>query len=439
MKIFPARFKTAILALILGLSLSISGAGAEIVIEVTKGADNPYRIAVVPIEWQLATSPQIDIAGVVARDLGRFGEFRVLARNLMLSLPSSPDQVFYADWKRVGVDYLLIGQAKEDDNSAKVKVDYWLYDVLAQNLIVGSSVSGGRGDLTRLAHFISDKVYQALVNLPGLFSTKIVYVNYEAGRRQPYVLKMSDMDGGRDVDVFRSSEPILSPDWSPDGRQVAYVSFENFNSNVILQDLATGERRTIASFKGINSSPSWSPDGKRLLTTLSFGENPDIYLIDIATGKWSRLTDHPGIDTEASWSEDGKKILFTSDRAGRPHLFTMELATRKITQVTKAGSYNARGRFLPDGERIVLIRQGSDQGFRVAIFNTKNDLFTDISTGTALDESPCISPNGNVVLYATQLGNQKVLAGVAVNSKAQFILPAGDSEIREPDWSPFFR
>ncbi|MEZ5503879.1 MAG: Tol-Pal system beta propeller repeat protein TolB [Halioglobus sp.] len=426
-----------LLALLTSVVLAVSAASAwaQLTIEISQGSDNPTAIAVAPFAWQGAGSPPEDIAAIIDGDLARSGQFAPIARTDMLSRPSNEAEVFYRDWRSISAEYLLIGRVSMDGPS--LRVDYELFDVLRQAKVLTGYESGPVSDARMLAHRVADAVYKQLTGVPGAFATKLLYISVTRvpGGKDYSRLTMSDSDGARPIVVLETQEPLLAPTWSPDGKEIAYVSFETGRPAIYRQELATGRRQQLTNFKGLNSSPAWSPDGKSMAMVLSKDGNPDIYVMDLATKQLTQITRHYAIDTEPAWMPDGQSLLFTSDRGGKPQIYRYDMRSGKTDRVTYEGSYNARARVSQDGRTMVLVHQ-QDGRFHIAV----QDLVTNrmqILTSTELDESPSIAPNGSMVLYATKYADRGILAAVAVDGEAKFRLPAREGDVREPAWSPY--
>lgn len=422
------------IALIVVLALTAHTVRAELVIEITQGVDDPTAIAIVPFAWHGAGSAPEDISAVVDSDLTRSGQFAPVNRNDMLGLPSTEKDVFYRDWRAIQSEYLLIGRVSITD---QMRIEYDLFDVLRQTKVYSGVELGPVNEARMLGHRISDKIYQQLTGIRGAFATRLLYVAVTRvpGGKDYYRLTLADSDGARPIVLLESREPVLAPTWSPDGREIAYVSFETSRPAIFRQNLQTGAREQLTNFRGLNSSPSWSPDGRTMAMVLSKDGSPDIYLMDLASKKLTRITRHYAIDTEPSWMPDGKSLLFTSDRGGRPQIYRYTLSTGITDRVTYQGSYNARARVAQDGRNVVMVHQQSGK-FHIALL----DLITSrlqILTSTELDESPSIAPNGSMLLYATKYAGRGILAAVSVDGGVKFRLPARDGDVREPAWSPY--
>ena len=407
---------------------------SDLRIEITKGIKDPIRIAIVPITWNLENPPREYLHQIISSDLESFGEFVSLSPKEMLSLPKSEQEIFYRDWKLLDVDYLVLGTASRGENEQEIVVNFSLFNITRERLMKRSISVGSASSLSALAHIMSDRIYNEINGLPGISSTKLSYISHNSLPEEKYFLRVADIDGRNDSSIFSSSEPLMSPSWSSDGKRLAYVSFEEGTSRIFIQEIYTGKRKGLKLERGINSSPSWSPSDKYLAAVLSKEGNPDIFRYDFKNDKWKQLTDHFGIDTEPDWSPDGRKIIFTSNRSGSPQIYEINVSKRKIRRKTFEGTYNARARYTPDGKSFVFVHR-RDGLFHIAVQNLRTGKLQ-ILTDTTLDESPTISPNGKVIIYATKDNEKDILAGISIDGKTRFILPTNSGVVREPSWSP---
>ncbi len=421
------KIKLLLMTLLLCCSLNLS---AELTIEITQGVNDPTPIAVVPFGGH-ATSQ--NIASIVAADLRRSGLFRPIPQTDMLSLPTAQADIYFRDWRVLGASYLLIGRLRK--NVDTFALDYELFDVLSQRKIFRKTATGDQFALRDIAHAVSDQVYEAITGIRGAFATKILYV--EDLRRGPnrYRIVKADADGARPQILFSSNQPLMSPTWSHDLKQVAYVSFETNRPAIFRHNILTNEREQLTNYRGLNGAPSWSPDGARLALVLSKDGNPEIYTLDLASRKLSRITRHFGIDTEPNWTADGKGIIFTSNRGGSPQIYQVGLASGRVERLTFEGDYNARPRVSPDGKSLVMVHR--ENGVYHIAWQDIASGDMRVLTETWLDESPSIAPNGAMLLYATQHNNKGVLAAVSMDAGVKFRLPSKQGDVREPAWSPF--
>ena len=415
------------------LGYSSESDASRLTIEVTRGVENPVRIAVVPFRRDHAEG--LDMASVITADLSRSGRFELIDRSLMLSSPGSVDEVYYRDWRSLGVEYLLIGQSSMQDD--KRSITFELLDITQQRTLLKQGFSGSSRVQRKLAHRVADAVYESLTGIPGAFSTRLLYVSTaKDSAKRPNRLYVADSDGANHKVLLESEQPVLSPAWSPDGKQVAYVSFENDRPAIYRQVIGSAEREKLTNFSGLNSSPAWSPDGRKMAMVLSKDGNPDIYVMELRTKKLTRITKHFAIDTEPDWMPDGKSLVFTSDRGGAPQIYKVNLDSLKVSRLTFEGSYNAAADVLPDGKSLVMVHHGSKPGYQIVWYEIDTGRIIEL-TQSNLDESPSIAPNGSMLLYATKSGGRAELAAVALDGKFKYRLPSPNSDVREPAWSPY--
>ena len=403
---------------------------SELILEITQGTEDPYRVAILKFEGDQKVSNDID--QIIRNNLMRSGEFNLFVNKDLLSLPNNETEVIFNDFRILDIDYLVIGKISKDGIS--ISVVYEIFDINKGKKIRTSTVYGIPNKNRQLGHYISDGIYEEITGMKGISSTKILYVT----ENKNFNLIVADADGSNEQILLKSNDPIISPTWSPDSKKVAYVSFETGLAKVFIQDIATGERELAIENSSQVSSPSWSPDGKFLSLTMYQDGNAEIYILNLKNKNLTRLTNHYSIDTESSWSSRGSKILFTSGRSGSPQLYELDLkkSNARPKRLTFEGNYNAKGSYLPNSEGIIFVHR-SDSNFQIAM-KYFDESFIRPLTDAQMDESPSISPNGNVIVYAITEKGMGLLSGVTL-SGVKFRLPAKKGAVREPAWSGFLR
>lgn len=411
---------------------------AQLEIEIVKNEIDALPIAVVPFAWNSTTpEPITGIDDVVSADLFRSGLFEPLAESDMIERPSDPTDVRFGTWRLLKVDAVAMGQVTDAPDGGYL-ARYWLFDVNTGEQLLGQELLIGAGDLRFGAHKIADQIFEKLIGTPGAFATRIAFVvSTGFGDDSRYELVVADSDGFGQQAVVIDGQPLLSPAWSPDGSELAYVSFARGNSTVIVQNIFTGANRTLAEFKGINGSPAFSPDGSKLAVTLSRSGSPEINILDLQTGRFTPLTQHWAIDTEPTWNQDGSEILFTSDRGGKPQIYAISPRGGEPRRITWEGDYNARGSLSPDG-KLLATTHGNENIYRIAVFDRENQRLRVLSDGR-LDESPSFAPNGSMVLYASKENGKGVLYAVSVDGNVRQRLVTSEGDVREPAWSPLVK
>jgi len=404
---------------------------AALTIEITEGVESAVPIAVVPFASE--TAP-VNIAAIVNADLERSGYFKMMAEQSMPARPSKAAEVNFKEWQALGQSYMVIGQVI--DAGGQYNVQFQLLDTYKSAQLLGYRMVSSSADLRRTAHHISDLIFEKLTGKKGVFSGRIAYITTTdlGNKQQSHRLQVADADGFNPQTIASSVEPLMSPSWSPDGKKVAYVSFERKSAAIYVQTLATGERVRVAEFPGINGAPAWSPDGTRLALTLSKDGSPDIYVLNLSTRALTKLTKSFAIDTEPSWSPDGSSIVFTSDRGGKPQIYMVPSQGGQEKRLTFSGNYNARASFSPDGRSLVMVH-GNGNDYRIAVMDMATRSLN-VLTGGRADESPSFAPNGAMILYASKKGRTGFLSAVSLDGKMQQKLVFNSGEVREPSWAP---
>ncbi|MGA9854151.1 MAG: Tol-Pal system beta propeller repeat protein TolB [Gammaproteobacteria bacterium] len=427
--------------LVIGLTLlPLAASRATLEITVTRGVNTAVPVAIVPFAWQVQSpAPTTDVAAVISADLTRSGRFNAIPVKSMLEKPTDASAINFTNWRILAVNDLVIGRIKPA-GSGNYQVEFQVFNVYTGQQLLGLSVLTAPQGLRWTAHKISDLIYQKLTGQRGAFATRIAYVEVsgKGGKDSHYALVVADSDGANPQTVFESNEPIMSPDWSPDGKYLAYVSFEDQRPAIYWQNIYTGRRELLSEKPGLNSAPAFSPDGKSLALVLSSSPgNPDIYVMDLATHALRRITDSDAIDTEPVWSPDGRSMYFTSDRGGSPQIYKVSMSGGTPQRITFDGSYNARPRISPDGQILAMVHRENGQ-LHIAVMNLNTGALLTLTDGD-LDKSPSFAPNGSMIIYEANYRGQGVLAEVSVDGQVRERLSESQPgiSVHAPVWGPF--
>ncbi len=428
--------KTIAALLTLGILLSFN---TQAQLNITIDGGNASALPIAVVDFVNTGDPlATDMADVIRNDLARSGQFKPLAKDLIVDQPRSDADLNFGTWRLLGSDFISYGDITYLDAN-RMEVRFRLASVADQKQLLALTLPLNKVQARAGAHYIADRIYEAFLNVPGIFSTKLAYVTAEKnGADFKYQLIVADSDGYDPQSLVTSKEPLLSPSWSPDGKKLAYVSFEQGNSAIYIQDLSSGSRTLMSNFKGINGAPKFSPNGQQLAITLSKSGNPEIYTINVFDKTLTQITNHWGIDTEPEWSPDGRSLFFTSDRGGKPQIYQTDLINKKAKRITRVGDYNARASISPDGKYIAMVH-GNNNRYQIALFHRPSNTMQIISDGS-LDETPSFAPNGAMVLYATKTPAGKgLLKAITVDGQTSNDLVLSSGHVREPNWSPILK
>lgn len=435
---------TSILLFIFTFAIPYS-AYAILSMELTRGVAGAIPLAVVPFAAQ-NNAPQ-DISGTITNDLSNSGRFKIYGRSSLSEFPSEASNVSADYFRRLGTDNVVVGKVNSLGGD-RYQVNFQLLDMFkgkgAASVVLDKKYTISGNEMRKLAHHISDLIYEQITGTRGIFSTKIAYVvvqrsaTKDSTTQARYILEVSDQDGYNPRPLLNSPEPVMSPSWAPNGRHIAYVSFENHHAGIYFQDISTGERRLLSEFPGINGAPAWSPDGRKLALVLSKSGSPNIYVMDVSGGGLTQITKDFYINTEPAWAPDGQSLLFTSNRSGglHPQIYQVNLGNGAISRISYDGDYNARASYTRDGKYVVMIHRVSGV-YNIAVLDLDTGTTRVLNNSVGDSSSPSIAPNGSMILYDTVFNGLNVLAMVSSDGRVQLRLPARNGEAQDPSWSPY--
>lgn len=411
-------------SIVVGMVIS-QAAAAQLRVDISGVGATQYPIAIADFSGD--AQGQV-IAEVIRADLTRSGQFRLInATGANLNTEST---IAYDEWRDRGADYLAYGSVSM--SGGQYNISYRLVDSVRKTQLDGVSFSGTEKEIRRISHQIADRIYEKITGVRGVFSTRIAYV-LQTGNN--YELQIADADGQNPQIMLRSKHSIISPAWSPDGKHLAYVSFELNKPVIYKQTLATGNRVPIANFKGNNSAPTWSPDGQQLAIVLSQDGISQIYTINADGSGLRRIMRSPLIDTEPKYTPDGASLIFTSDRGGNPHIYQVPISGGDAQRITFGGSYNISPGISPDANNLVYVTRRNG-AYRIATQNMGTGSEQLLTAGPD-DQSPSFAPNGMQILYSSVQGGRSVLAVTSVDGRVRQTLSALNGKVREPVWGPF--
>jgi len=431
------KYAVALLAALCLLTVSGGMASAKIYVDIDSPSFQPIPIAVcdfvaspdAPAAWDISLPEKI------RKDLTLTGLFNVLNKKSFLEDASSrsaltADTIRFEDWTAIGADYLLKGNLlKKDDD---IIVEGVLFDVVRGAQILRKRYRTDAAHLKTVSRALVSDILLALINDEGDFNTAIAFVSKTGAKSDLYVI---GYDGEDLKKITNHQSIVISPRWSPDGRDVAFTSYRDGHPEVYIRNLKNGTERKVSSFPGLNLCGAFSPDGSKLLLTLSKDRTEEIYALELSSMKLKRLTNSFAINVSPTWSPDGKKIAFVSNRSGSPQIYVMDADGNNVRRLTYEGTYNTSPSWSPRGDRIAY--EGlTDNRYQIFTIDLDGNHPVQLTSDAANNESPVWSPSGRQMVYLSRSGSKSKMVIMNSNGSCPRILHEQNSLLLTPSWSP---
>jgi TolB protein len=422
--------------------IAVAPASAALKVDVTQGNVQPLPIAIPDFLGDAAAGR--NIAGVIRNDLDRSGLFRPLDPTSYIEKISDinvPPR--FGDWRAIQAQGLVTGSATLQSDG-RLKVDFRLWDIFGESQMIGLQYSTTPENWRRIAHLISDAIYERITGEKGYFDTRIVFIA-ESGpkinRRKR--LAVEDQDGANPVFLTQGDYLVLTPRFNPTAQMICYMSYINGRPRVYLFDLETGRQEMLGNFPNMTFSPRFSPNGRKVVMALESGGNSDIYAMDLQTRNVQRLTNDPGIDTAPSYSPDGGQITFESNRGGSQQVYVMNADGSNVHRISFGAGRAGTPVWSPRGDLIAFTKI-SEGAFRMGVMRPDGSGERIISDGWQ-DEGPTWAPNGRVIMFTRTTptgaggygGGSKVWSVDITGRNERRVLTPGDAS--DPAWSPLIQ
>jgi len=441
MQIFALRHRLAAFAAFL-LLVSFGGAArAELRIDVTQGNVQPTPIAVTDFFGQQPNDAQYgaNIAGVVAADLERSGLFKPIDKKAFIQTPDSLRTLpRFGDWRVINAQALVSG-AVESQPDGRLRIEFRLWDVFAEQQMVGEAVTSTPENWRAIAHKVADEIYKRLTGEDGYFETRIVYVA-ESGPQTKRIKRLAimDQDGENHRFLTDGGNLVLTPRFSPSTQDITYLSYRGNKPRVYLLNIETGQQEVLGDFPGMTFAPRFAPDGTRVILSLATNGSTDIYEMDLRTRKVHRLTNGPGISTGWSYSPDGSQVTFESDRGGSQQIYTMNADGSNPQRISHGEGKYGTPVWSPRGDFIAFTHI-SGGVFYIGVMHPDGSGERSIAQGF-LVEGPTWAPNGRVLCYFKQAANSGRTRLFTIDltgyNEREVITPMDGSD---PAWSPLIQ
>ena len=429
------------------LTFAVSMAMLAVIVPAAVAAERVYiditqpffkRIPVAVPDLKILGGGEAQVAreagSTLAKDLELSGLFRPLDPSGFLEDPQkmglTEADINFPSWRRAGADYLARGGYEVA--GSRIKLQMRFFDSVTGRLVVGKVYEGEMRDWPAMIHRFADEILMALTGEPGVFGTKIAFVQASGKNKEIFV---SDFDGSHVVQITRDNSINLSPAWSPDGTKLAYTSYREKFPKIFVTNLADGGSRVLSGHPGLNSTPAWRPGSGELAVTLSTEGNPDIFLVSSSGAIIQRLVGGPGNDTSPSWSPDGRRLAYVSDETGSPQIYVVDLGSGQKRRISFNGSYNTSPSWSPKGD---VIAYCGTSGGRYDIFLVRADGggARQLTSGPGSNLDPRWSPDGRMLVFSSTREGASAIWIMSANGEGARRLTRSSGEQQLPSWSP---
>ncbi len=437
--LFCRKWNKGLLVAFLGLvfvAAFIGKAAAQTYEGTIKGV-NFQKIPIAVPEFKYMSSEQTqfarDMAQTLANDLDFSGVFRPLDPKGFVEDPQAmglnAPEIQFPNWKRIGADYLVRGSYQVQGSS--VRMEGRLFDVVGQKMIKGKVYDGDIRSWRSMVHDLADEILLALTGERGVFDTKIAYVQSTGNGKEIFYC---DFDGSNPVQVTRDNSIALSPNWSRDMSQLAYVSYKDGAPKIYSANVQTGAQTLICNYPGTNISPAWRPGRSELAVTMTKDGNPDIFLVSSSGQILQKLVHGWSINVSPDWSPDGRKLAYVSNESGNPQVYVLDVGSGQKKRITFSGNYNTSPAWSPKGDWIAYsgVAGGNHNIF---ITRAEGGETKQLTSGGGNNESPSWSPDGRMIAFSsTRQGGPAIWALLVDGTGIKRLTRQGGSQ-ELPDWS----
>jgi TolB protein len=411
---------------------------ASVTVDINQANVQPLPIAIPDFLGGTASDNETaqGVSQIITNNLRRSGLFAPIDPAAFIEKIVNVDAVpRFADWHTINAQALATGRVTRQ-NDGRLKAEFRLWDVLAGQQLAGQQYYTTPDNWRRIAHIISDAIYERLTGEKGYFDSRVVFID-ETGPAERRIKRLAimDQDGANVRYLTRGDELVLTPRFSPSTQEITYMAYGQGDPRVYLLNIETGQREIVGNFPGMSFAPRFSPDGQRVIMSLQEGSNSNIFVMDLRSKAMTRLTDTPAIDTSPSYSPDGAKLCFESDRGGHPQIYVMAATGGTAQRISFGeGSYSTPV-WSPRGDYIAFTRQSQGK-FAIGVMKPDGTGERILTEGFH-NEGPTFAPNGRVIMFFRDPGGSAgpSLYTIDIGGRNELKEPT-PSFASDPAWSP---